>query len=193
MYRMVMGIAVLWFEASSLMPLPIIPVRGSAAPPICQIIGTQKMHITCTYSAISRSHNEGPTDERIVLNRAVFSFETKGDDFMTADLTFTNEGAKVPTARYTVYLTIEDAEGRNMVRRVLSKMDFRSLTPGESVTFSERCLIGAFRPGRYAISLLIPNPDPTLKNDLANDVFLSSEGVPNRATGLNTIAHFTVE
>ena len=111
---------------------------------------------------------------------------------MLVDLMFTNEGTKVPSAAYRIYLTIEDQDGHNMVRRVLSKVDFSKLPPGKPVTFSERFLIGGFRRGRYTISLLIPNPDPTLKNNLANNIFLSNEGIANPVTGSNTIANFSV-
>jgi hypothetical protein len=111
---------------------------------------------------------------------------------MLADLTFTNEGANFIPGLQTVYLTIDDESHHNMVRRVLPKVDFAKLSPGVPATFSERFLIGGFRPGHYMISLLIPNPDPSLKNNPASNILLSNEGVAEPAIGSNTIAHFMV-
>ena len=167
---------------------PVTPRSATAS--VCETVEAQEVKITCTYTATPRPSN--PDEQRIVLNRAVLSFGTKRDSFMFVDLTFTNEGASVPSVLHTIYLTIEDEEGHNVVRRVLPKVDFRKLPPGEPVTFSERFLIGGFRRGRYAISLLIPNPDPSLKNNPAHNILLSSDGVANPTTGSNTVAHFTV-
>jgi len=189
MYWIATGLTLLVLHAASFRSSAPITL-GSATAPVCETIEAQEVMITCTYTATPRSSN--PDRQRIVLNRAVLSFGTKRDGFMFVDLTFTNEGASISSASHTVFLTIDDEEGHNMLRRVLPKVDFRKLPPGSPVTFSERFLVGGFRRGRYAISLLIPNPDPSLKNNPASNILLNNEGVANPATGLNTIAHFTV-
>jgi hypothetical protein len=107
-------------------------------------------------------------------------------------LTFTNEGSGLILGPHTVYLTIDDEHGQNMVRRVLRKTDFSKLSIGVPATFSERLLIGGFRPGHYTISLLIPSSDPSLKNNPERNILLSSEGVARPVIGSNTIAHFNV-
>jgi hypothetical protein len=129
---------------------------------------------------------------RIVLNQAVFSFGTIRDSYMLIDLTLTNEGPSPISGPPAISLTVNDEAGHNMVRRVLPKVDLSKLSPGVPVTFSERLLIGGFRAGHYTISLLIPNPDPSLKDNSARNILLSNEGVADSTNGLNTIAHFTV-
>lgn len=170
---------------------PPVPAESAVAPH-CEIIETQEIKITCTYTATPRFSARGTDEARIVLNRAVLSFGTKRDSYMLVDLTLTNGGASLFSEPHTVYLSVDDEAGHNMVRRVLPKVDFSKLSPGVPVTFSERLLVGGFRPGRYTISLLIPNPDPSLKDNPARNILLSSEGVADSAIGLNTIAHFTV-
>lgn len=164
----------------------------SAAAPHCEIIGTQEIRITCTYTPILRSSPSGNGDLRIVLNRAVLSFGTIRDSYMLIDLTLTNEGASPISGPPAITLTVNDEAGHNMVRRVLAKVDLSRLSPGVPLTFSERLLIGGFRAGHYTISLLIPNSDPSLKDNPARNILLSNEGVADSTIGLNTIAHFTV-
>ena len=112
---------------------------------------------------------------------------------MFIDLTLTNEAARPISGQQLVSLAVDDEAGRNMIRRVLRTVDFAKLVPGTPVTFSERLLIGAFRPGRYRISLLIRNPDPALKDNSARNILLSDEGVAEPSTGSNAIANFAVE
>jgi Domain of unknown function (DUF4832) len=164
----------------------------TATGPRCEVIGDRDKKITCTYTPTTRSSRESKDEIRIVLNGAVLSFGTIRDSYMLVDLTFTNEGAGFIPGPHTVYLTIDDESGQNMVRRVLPKVDFSKLSPGVPTTFSERFLIGGFRPGHYTISLMIPNSDPSLKNNPERNILLSSEGVTGPMIGSNTIAHFNV-
>jgi len=164
----------------------------SATAPRCEVSETQEIKITCTYTATPRSSKQGADEQRIVLNRATLSFGTKRDSYMLIDLTFTNEGTSLTSGPQTVYLSVDDESGQNMVRRVLPKTDFSKLSPGVPTKFSERLLIGGFRPGRYTISLLLPNPDPSLKNDPRRNILLSNDRVADPATGSNTIARFKV-
>jgi hypothetical protein len=170
---------------------PRVPV-GSEGAPHCEISETHEIKITCMYTATPRSPKRGKDEQRIVLNRAELAFGTIRDSYMVVDLTFTNEGASPISGPHTAYLAVDNDAGQNMVRRVLPKMDLSKLSPGVPVTFSERFLIGGFRAGRYRISLLIPNTDPSLKDDPGRNVLLSNEGVADPVTGSNTIAHFRV-
>ncbi len=163
---------------------------GLPAAPRCETIGTEDLKITCTYTATVRPPNRGKDKQRIVLNRAELSFGTKRDSYMLIDLTFMTEEARPNARPYTVYLTVDDEGGHNMVRRALPKVDFSKLTPGVPATFSERLLIGGFRPGRYIISLVIPNPEPSQKNNPASNILLSNVGVADPTIGSNVIARF---
>jgi len=128
----------------------------------------------------------------MVLNHAEFSFKTKRDNWMRVELTFSNAGAAKMAEVRQMYLAVDDAEGHNYIRRVLPHADLRSLAPGDRQTFSDRLLIPALRPGSYVIHLWIPDPDPSLQFNSAHNVLLSSVGVPDRKSGLNTLATFAV-
>jgi hypothetical protein len=167
------------------------PSRSSFASP-CETVGKEEITIACSYTATPHSASKDITTPRIVLNRIMISFEPKEESHMVVELTFTNEGAtRISDARPT-YLAIDDDTGQNYVRRVLQQVDFRKLAPGQRLGFSERLLVGSFRPGHYTIYLWIPNPDPALKFNPARNFLLSSEGVGDSATGLNMLARFTV-
>lgn len=151
---------------------------------------SSEITLACDYEAMTTPDANG--EARIVLNHADFSFKTKRDNWMRVELTFSNAGAAKMAEARQVYLAVDDAEGHNYIRRVLPHVDLRSLAPGEHQTFSDRLLIPALRPGSYVIHLWVPDPDPSLQFNSAHNLLLSSVGVPDRKTGLNTLATFTV-
>lgn len=112
---------------------------------------------------------------------------------MRIELTFTNQGRESITEKRTVYIAIDDTKGENHMRRILPKVDFTKLEPGETVKFQETLLAPAFAPGDYNISLWIPSEDPALKFDSHHNMLLSSKEVLDSATGLNHIGNVTVE
>jgi hypothetical protein len=172
-------------------PLETADAQATAATaPRCEIAGKNEITIVCEYSAIS-SHAAIPSGEpKIVLNRAFLSFKTNTESQMRVELTFTNaEATQVSSAR-SVYLAIDDDSGQNYVRRVLPHIDLRKLTQDQPSAFSERLLTAAFQPGHYIIKLWIP--DPSEMFNPVHNWLLSSNGVPDRATGLNIVAKFTV-
>jgi len=169
------------------------PAADSVAAPHCEVLGTQEIRITCTYTPTPHSSPRGKDQRRIVLNRALLSFGTEHESFMVVKLTLTNEGTKVISEPHAVYLAVDDETGQNMVRRILPKVDISKLFPGLRVTFSEQFLVGGFRSGRYSIYLSIPNLDPLLKSDPTHNLLLSSMGVSDPSTGRITLAHFNVE
>ncbi len=95
-------------------------------------------------------------------------------------------------AAYAVYLAIDDESGNNYFRRQLANVDLRKVTPGKRLTFSERLLMPALRPGRYTVQLWIPRPDPSLQFDPAQNFLLSSRGMADPKSGLNKLATMTV-
>ncbi len=160
--------------------------------PKCETEGTGEITITCSYTGTPRVPSDA-NSSRLVLNRAVISFSPKEEDNLHLQLTFTNEGAGRTFKTRQVYLQIDDDHGRNYVRRVLTNVDFSKFAQGERRTFSEVLIVAIFRPGRYVIHLWIPDPDPARKFNAANAFLLSSVGVADPATGLNTLAEFTVD
>lgn len=112
---------------------------------------------------------------------------------MLAELTFANTGKVRPSEARTVYLEIDASPGSNYIRRSLPTVDFRKLSPGKPVTFSEPLLVSAFPPGHYIIALWIPSSEAAFKFNPAHNFLLNSVGVPDSRTGLNILAQFTVE
>lgn len=173
--------------------LPAVTPRVAGRPasePQCQIGGTGEITISCSYSAIPPASQESTTP-RVVLNRALISFEPWDESHMRVELTFTNDtNAKIAEKR-TIYLAFDDAKGQNHMRRPLAHVDFTKLEPGKPMKFEERLLAPAFEPGNYSISLWIPSNDAALKFNAAHNFLLSNEGVPDTESGLNRIAKFT--
>lgn len=162
------------------------------AEPQCETTGTKEMTISCTYTPSLEASTITKNAARIILNRAEVSFELNHESYMRVELEFTNGGGSSLTSAPTVYLAIDDDTGRNVIRRVLTHVDLTRLHIGERLTFLDRLLVGAFTSGRYTISLSIPDPEPSRKNIPAYNLLLSSAGVPDPTTGLNTVAHFSV-
>jgi hypothetical protein len=161
-------------------------------PPQCETAGMKKITISCSFTPSLRGASDPKDVARIVLNHAELSFEPNHESPMLVELEFTNVGGSSITSAPTVYLAIDDDTGRNVIRRALPNVDLARLRTGERLTFSDRFLVGAFPGGRYTISLSIPDPELSRKNNPAYNMLLSSTGVPNPTTGQNTVAHFSV-
>jgi hypothetical protein len=168
-------------------------VMSLAAPQCATSEQNDEITITCDYTSTPQSVSKGKIEPRIVLNRAVLTFKTHEENIMRVELTLTNEGTSSVSEARAVYLAIDDDAGKNYVRRPLPNIDFRELPPGKRVTFSGRLRIGRFHAGHYAFHLWIPSRDPSAEFNPAHNLLLSSVGVPNPGTGLNTLATFTVE
>ncbi len=110
---------------------------------------------------------------------------------MRVELTFTNGGKNAISEERSVYLAIDDDAGLNHLRRKLPSVDFRRLTPGQQLTFSETLLAPAFQAGHYTIQLWIPSADPSLEFDARHNFLLSNPGVADQKSGLNQLATFT--
>jgi hypothetical protein len=127
-----------------------------------------------------------------MLDRFEISFGARKAGEMRAELTFTNCGSSPISEARTVYLAVDDDMGRNYLRRILRQVDLRKLGPGESFTFSSSFVAGTFMPGHYIFHLWIPSPEQALKFDSRYNLLLASDGVPDRSTGLNVLAGFTM-
>jgi len=173
-----------------------IPTAGadpSSIGPQCVVTGANEITIVCSYSPASDGSVAPKGAARIVLNRAKLAFETDDESYMLVELEFTNAGRSNLGVAPTVFLAIDDAAGRNVLRRNLHHVDLSKLGPSEHATFSERFLVGAFLGGQYTVSLSIPDTDESRKNIPAYNMLLSSSGVPDPSTGLNILAHFSVK
>jgi hypothetical protein len=170
-----------------------ISTRTQHAPaPGCHATGTGEITIACDYAAVSVNSEQPGSEPRIALNHAALSFKTKHDSWTSVELTFTKLDAAPVSEPRLVYLAVDDDFRHNFVRRVLPKVDFRSLATGQRTAFSERLLIPAFQPGHYRIELWIPSSDPSLKFNTKSNFLISSLGVADKKTGLNRIATFSV-
>jgi hypothetical protein len=160
--------------------------RGSR----CETSGQHVISINCDYVAAETVSKK--SEPVIVLNHASISFEANHESLLHVELTFTQRGTTHFVADRPGYLAINGESGENYVRRVLPHLDFRKLTPGVAGTFSDEFLAPALRPGRYLVQLWIPDPNPSIKFDLTQSFLLDNVGVPDRTTGLNTIATIQV-
>jgi hypothetical protein len=161
----------------------------SAGTQACNAEGNLEISIDCTYSDAAKADSTAPS---VMLNHTKLWFRAKDDSKMRVELTFTNAGKQTIAEARTVYIAVDEESGENHLRRVLPTVDFRKLTPGELVTFSETLRAPAFQAGHYKINLWIPSTDPALKFDPTRNFLLSNPGVPDAKSGLNTIATFTV-
>jgi hypothetical protein len=164
----------------------------SSTGPQCETTGTWQITISCTYTASPAAGSVEGATARVVLNRAVISFIPSDESHMRVELTFTNDGGSKIAGQRMVYLAIDDERGENHMRRSLPHVDFSRLDPGGLMKFQETLLAPAFSPGTYVISIWIPSTEPSMKFNPAQNFLLSSNGVPDPATGLNQIAKFTV-
>jgi len=170
-----------------------ISTRAQHAPaPPCQATGAGEIAIACDYSTVPVNSEQAVSEPRIALNHAALSFQTKHDGWTSVELTFTKLDAAPVSEPRLVYLAVDDDSRHNFIRRVLPKVDFRSLATGQRTEFRERLLIPAFQPGHYRIELWIPSSDPSLKFNTKSNFLVSSLGVADKKTGLNRIATFSV-
>jgi hypothetical protein len=166
-------------------------VQQATGAPQCDIKGSGEITITCSYSPESHGSEQiaGP---RIALDHASLFFDTDQDSHMKIGLTITNHGSAAVSEARAVYIAIDGADGKNFMRRALPSVDLRKVAPQQTVVFSERLLSPAFPRGTYTIHLWIPSRETSLKFDPSHNLLLANIGVPDSATGLNTLATFTV-
>jgi len=173
------------------LPASVAPSQNSNAPR-CELGGEKDVIVACNYTPVPHFRSDAVVKPRIVLNHLVISFAENKKSNLQIELTFTNEGRTRLFDNRTVYLAIDDDAGRNYLRRVLPEVNLRKLAPGERLTFSDRLLSPAFPSGHYLIHLWIPSADHALRTDAVHNLLLTSVGVPDPATGLNTLASLTI-
>lgn len=162
------------------------------ARPLCQATGAEEIAIACDYTPMPVNYAEAADKTQIALDRAELSFKTTDDNWMRLELRFTKLDSIPLSEAWRVYIAIDDDSGHNLIRRPLPSVNLASLAPGKSVDFKERLMFPALRPGHYQIKLWIPSGDPKFKFNSAHNLLVSSVGVADQKSGLNTIATFSV-
>jgi len=167
-------------------------VQQAPGAPQCDIKGSGELTITCSYSLESHGSEQiaGP---RIALDHASLFFDTEEDSHMKIGLTISNRGSAAISEARTVYIAIDGADGKNVMRRALPSVVLSKIAPQQTVVFSETLLSPAFPRGTYTIHLWIPSPETSSKFDPSHNLLLANIGVPDSVTGLNTLATFTVK
>ena len=168
-----------------------LSVQQAPGAPQCDIKGSGEITITCSYSPESHG-SEQIAEPRIALDHASLFFDTDQDSHMKIGLTITNHGSAAVSEARTVYIAIDGADGKNVMRRALPNVDLSKIAPQQTAVFSETLLSPAFPRGTYTIHLWIPSPETSLKFDPSHNLLLDNIGVPDSATGLNTLGTFTV-
>jgi hypothetical protein len=159
----------------------------------CKVVGTKEIEINCRYVG-ERDTSEEVAHQKahVAINKASFSFETKNENYMSVQLTFTNlDDTPIKDSR-PLYLLIDDGSGDNVVSRELPNVDLRKLIPSKPISFSDRLLTPALRAGHYHMKLWIPSSDAAHKFDSSQNLLLQNGGLSDPTTRLNAIAEFTV-
>lgn len=145
------------------------------------------------YMAVFPSVLKEQYEPRHVLNRFALSFKPKEQSCLRIELTYMDESrARIRDVR-AVYLTTDDDGDQNHLGRELRRVDFRRLDPGKLPIVSDRFLTGTLMRGYHTLNLWIPSPEPFPKFNFTRNLLLSSDGVPDPTTGLNTLAEFKMD
>jgi len=156
---------------------------------LCQATTANNLVLDCAYRLGTTRLASSP---HLRLIHASMSFEIKGESYMSLSLLIANEDTVRFVERRTVFIEIDDPQGKNYLRRALSHVDLSLIDPGGTRAFSEKLLVGSFLPGDYIISLWIPSPDAEHTYNSKRNFLLSGDNVADPETGLNRLAQFTV-
>ena len=168
------------------------PSAQTETQPRCQVTGTREIAVACDFTALPMDSAQAANEPLIALNHAELQFKTHDDNWMSLELTLTKLNSTPISEAHRVYIEIDDDSGHNFIRRPLPSVNLASLTPGHPADFKERLLFPALRPGHYQIKLWIPSVDPSLMFNAAHNLLVSSFGVADEKSGLNTISAFSV-
>ena len=160
--------------------------------PRCQVTGTREIAVACDFTALPVDSAQAASEPLIALNHAELQFKTRDDNWMSLELRFTKLNSIPISEVHRVYIAIDDDSGHNFIRRPLPSVNLASLVSGRPADFKERLLFPALRPGHYQIKLWIPSVDPSLMFNAAHNLLVSSFGVADEKSGLNTISGFSV-
>lgn len=155
----------------------------------CKVVTKHEVDLDCSFEAAPHEAAQGP---QIWLKRVSLSFEVNDENYLNMRLQLANPGARRFLERRSVYLEINDARGKNYLRRLLPHVDLTSIQPEESRAFDEKLLVAALLPGDYTISLWIPSSQSGQTYDRTQNYLLVGKGIANTDTGLNDLAQLTV-
>lgn len=166
----------------------------SSEPPkssddVCQATTAKDLVLDCSYRAGTVAFVRSP---HLRLIHVSLSFEVKGENYMSLSLQIANDAAVRLAERRTAFIEIDDTNGNNYLRRPLPHTDLGLVEPGETRTFSEKLLVGSFRPGDYIIFLWIPSSEAGQTYNPNQSLLLGGENVASPDKGLNKLAQFKV-
>jgi hypothetical protein len=155
----------------------------------CKVATKKNVDLGCSFGHGPYSVASG---SQIWLKHVSLSFEVKGENYLALSLQFSNTGTGHLTEKRSVFLEVNDTQGKNYLRRPLTHVDLSLVEPGETRVFAEKLLVTTLVPGDYIISLWIPSAQPEQTYDRMQNFLLSGDGVANPRTRLNDLANLTV-
>ena len=193
--RLVFSATIICFSFSSAIVQPsYTESHQSPEPPessnrVCQATTAKELILDCPYRPGTGAFVSSP---HLRLIHASLSFEVEGENYMSLSLQIANEDTVRLTKPRTVFIEIDDSKGNNYLRRPLPHTDLGLMKPGETQTFSEKLLVGSFKPGDYTIFLWIPSSETGQTYKPKQNFLLGGESVATPDNGLNKLAQFKV-
>jgi hypothetical protein len=186
-------ITLLSFYCGIVRPSRAEPLQSSEPPKssddVCQATTAKDLVLDCSYRAGLEAFVSSP---HLRLIHASLSFEVRGENYMSLSLQIANDDTVRLAERRTAFIEIDDTNGNNYLRRPLPHTDLGLVEPGETRTFSEKLLVGSFRPGDYIIFLWIPSSEAGQTYNSNQSLLLGGENVASPDKGLNKLAQFKV-
>ena len=127
---------------------------------------------------------------RLVLREAGFSKSAQAGSDYRVVLSMENVGFAAPMNPRDAFLVLSSTDGK-IVKTYPVKSDPRTWHSGSFVLDQTIQLPSA--AGKYVLSLYLPDPEPTLKDNPRFAIRLANEDVWDESTGFNTLKTLTVE
>ncbi|CAN5517206.1 hypothetical protein BH10ACT6_BH10ACT6_01380 [soil metagenome] len=127
---------------------------------------------------------------RIYLTSATFPASLgQGSTTFDYSIKVDNLGFASPVNKRTAYLVVR---GNGVEQRIRISTDVRTWDPGSSTTSGVAKLVNRLKPGRYTLSIWLPDASADLQSRPEYSIRLASQKMWNGSTGDNTLGTFTV-
>jgi hypothetical protein len=125
---------------------------------------------------------------RLPLQRVAHSQSVAPGGLLALEIDLVNRGFAAMYNERPVYIVLTGGGERHTAR--LDGADPRRWQPGTAISLATRLRLPAdLEPGSYAVSLWLPDADPSLAADTRYSVRLASDGVWSAETGENVLVH----
>jgi hypothetical protein len=125
---------------------------------------------------------------RLSLQRVAHSQSVAPGGLLALEIDLVNRGFAAMYNERPVYIVLTGGGERHTAR--LDGADPRRWQPGTAISLATRLRLPAdLEPGSYAVSLWLPDADPSLAADTRYSVRLASDGVWSAETGENVLVH----